>query len=92
MTRPSHPSWLDHSNYTWRRVQVVKLLIMQFSPISCRFVPLWFWASFSRSKMYVFSIVWYSSDDYFQELFHCLKSGEIWECKGISDVSVFFHK
>jgi hypothetical protein len=29
---PSHPPLLDHSNYTWRRVQVVKLLIMQFSP------------------------------------------------------------
>jgi hypothetical protein len=23
---PSHPPWLDHSNYTWRRVQVMKLL------------------------------------------------------------------
>jgi hypothetical protein len=21
---PSHPSWLDHSNHTWRRVQVMK--------------------------------------------------------------------
>jgi hypothetical protein len=41
MSRPSHPSWLDHSNYTWRRVQVMKLLIMQFSPISCHFIPLW---------------------------------------------------
>jgi hypothetical protein len=27
---PSHRPWLDHSNYTWRRVQVMKLLIMQF--------------------------------------------------------------
>jgi hypothetical protein len=25
----SHPPWLDHSNYTWRRVKVMKLLIMQ---------------------------------------------------------------
>jgi hypothetical protein len=31
MPRPSHPSWPDHSNYTWRRVQVMKLHIMQFS-------------------------------------------------------------
>jgi hypothetical protein len=31
---PSHPLWLDHSNYTWRRVQVMKFLIMHFSPIS----------------------------------------------------------
>jgi hypothetical protein len=36
-----HPSWLDHSNYTWRRVQVMKLFIMQFSPTSYRFIPLW---------------------------------------------------
>jgi hypothetical protein len=27
---PPHPHWLYHSNYTWRRVQVMKLLIMQF--------------------------------------------------------------
>jgi hypothetical protein len=27
---PSHPHSLDHSNYTWRRVQIMKLLIMQF--------------------------------------------------------------
>jgi hypothetical protein len=40
MPRPSHPSWLDYSNYTWRRVQVMKLLIMQFSPTSCLFIPL----------------------------------------------------
>jgi hypothetical protein len=23
MPCPSHPPWLDHSNYTWRRVQVM---------------------------------------------------------------------
>jgi hypothetical protein len=33
MPRPSHPSWLDHSNYTWRRVHVMKLFIMSlFGP------------------------------------------------------------
>jgi hypothetical protein len=31
---PSNPPWLDHSNYIWRRVQVTKLPIMQFSPTS----------------------------------------------------------
>jgi hypothetical protein len=31
---PSHPAWLDHSNYMWRTVQVMKLLIMQFPPTS----------------------------------------------------------
>jgi hypothetical protein len=30
----SHPPWLDHSKYTWWRVQVLKLLIIQFSPTS----------------------------------------------------------
>jgi hypothetical protein len=25
MPCPSHPPWLDHSNYTWRRVQPMKL-------------------------------------------------------------------
>jgi hypothetical protein len=29
MPCPPHPPWLDHSNYTWRKVQVMKLLIMQ---------------------------------------------------------------
>jgi hypothetical protein len=31
MPRQSHPPRLDHSNYTWRRVQITKLLVMQFS-------------------------------------------------------------
>jgi hypothetical protein len=29
----SHSPWLDHSNYIWRGVQVMKLLIMQLPPI-----------------------------------------------------------
>jgi hypothetical protein len=33
-------TWLHHCNYTWRRVQVMKLLIMQFSPICCHFICL----------------------------------------------------
>jgi hypothetical protein len=33
MPCPPHPPWLDHSNYTWRNVQVLKLLIMQRWPI-----------------------------------------------------------
>jgi hypothetical protein len=32
MTRPSHPPRLDYSNYTWRRIQIIKPLVMQFSP------------------------------------------------------------
>jgi hypothetical protein len=40
MPCPSHPPWLDHSNYTWRRVQAMKLLIMQFSPTNFKFISL----------------------------------------------------
>jgi hypothetical protein len=39
-TCSAHPPWLNHSNYTWRGVQVMKLLIMQFPPNSCHFIPL----------------------------------------------------
>jgi hypothetical protein len=35
-----HPPCLDHYNYTWRTVQVMELLIMQFSPASYHFIPL----------------------------------------------------
>jgi hypothetical protein len=31
MPCPSHPPWLDHCHFVWRKVQVMKLLIMQFS-------------------------------------------------------------
>jgi hypothetical protein len=30
--RRSHPSWLDHCNYTWRRVQVMKLTVCHCCP------------------------------------------------------------
>jgi hypothetical protein len=33
MLPPSHPSWLHHSTYTWRRAQIMKLLIMHFSTL-----------------------------------------------------------
>jgi hypothetical protein len=46
MARPSHLPRLYYSSYTWRRVQITKLLIMQFSPIIiilfCR-VNNWHW-------------------------------------------------
>jgi hypothetical protein len=35
----SHPPFIYHSNYAWRRVQFSELLIMRFLP-SCYFVPL----------------------------------------------------
>jgi hypothetical protein len=41
MPCPSHLPWLYHCNYSWRRAQVMKLLIMQFSPSSSHFIMLW---------------------------------------------------
>jgi hypothetical protein len=40
MTRPSHPPRLDYSNYTWRRVQIMKLLVMPFFPFTRHLIPL----------------------------------------------------
>jgi hypothetical protein len=40
MSRPSLPPRLDYSNYTWRRVQIMKLLVMQFSPFTSHLIPL----------------------------------------------------
>jgi hypothetical protein len=37
----SHPPWLDHSNYIWWRVQIMKFIIVQFSPAFYCFIPLW---------------------------------------------------
>jgi hypothetical protein len=36
--RPSHPLWFGHPNNIWWRAQIMKLLIMQFSPASCYFL------------------------------------------------------
>jgi hypothetical protein len=55
MLRPSL-SWLDISNYTWRRVQVMKLLIMQFPPTSYHFIPLW--SKYSRLEFLCIYAVW----------------------------------
>jgi hypothetical protein len=41
-TCPSCLTSVDHSNYTWRRVEVMKLLIMQCSHTSCHFISLWY--------------------------------------------------
>jgi hypothetical protein len=38
---PSHPTWLDHSNYVWLQVQVMQLLITQPPPTYCHFVSPW---------------------------------------------------
>jgi hypothetical protein len=52
MPCPSHSLWLDHSNYTWPRVQVMKLLITQFSPASRHF-SLLSRTLFSNTSVYV---------------------------------------
>jgi hypothetical protein len=41
MSRSPHPRPLYNSNYTWRRVQIMKLLVMQLSPPSRHSIPLW---------------------------------------------------
>jgi hypothetical protein len=38
MPRPSHLPRLHYSNYTWRRVQIMKLFVMKFSPFSCHLI------------------------------------------------------
>ena len=40
MPRPSHSARFDHPNHIWWAVQIIKLLIMQFTPLPCYFVPL----------------------------------------------------
>jgi hypothetical protein len=39
MPCPSHPRWLDNSNYTWRIIQAMKLVIMQPPITSSLFGP-----------------------------------------------------
>jgi hypothetical protein len=41
-TWPAHLilPYLDHSNYAWQKVLVMKFLIMQFSPTSCHVTSL----------------------------------------------------
>jgi hypothetical protein len=41
MPCPSHSSRFDHPNSVWWAVQIIKLLIMQFSPLPCHLVPPW---------------------------------------------------
>jgi hypothetical protein len=40
MLCPSQTAWLDHSNYTWRRVQAMKLLTVQLCPASRHLISL----------------------------------------------------
>jgi hypothetical protein len=40
MSYPSNSPWLDCSNYIQWRVQVMKILITQFSQTLCHFIPL----------------------------------------------------
>jgi hypothetical protein len=36
--RPSHPPRFHYPNNIWWRVQIMKILIMPFSPASCYFI------------------------------------------------------
>jgi hypothetical protein len=58
MPCPSHHPWLDHSNYTWRRVQVMKLLIMQFCRRKLSWSNMWedLFIRISRSRRWVYEI------------------------------------
>jgi hypothetical protein len=38
MSHPPHPPWFNYSNNIWWRIQVMKFIIMQFSPWSV-FLP-----------------------------------------------------
>jgi hypothetical protein len=40
MPHTSDPPRLDYFNYTWQRIQITKLLVMQFSPPTHHFIPL----------------------------------------------------
>jgi hypothetical protein len=40
MPCPFNPPLLDHCNYIWLRVEVMKILIMQISPSGYYFIPL----------------------------------------------------
>jgi hypothetical protein len=40
LLRPSHSSLFDHPNDIGRAVQIIKFLIMYFSPLPCYLVPL----------------------------------------------------
>jgi hypothetical protein len=40
MLRPSHSSWIYHPHNIWSGVQIMKLLILKYSPLPCFLVPL----------------------------------------------------
>jgi hypothetical protein len=40
MPYPSHSSWFGHVSDVWRRVQSIKLFVMQSSPLPCYLIPL----------------------------------------------------
>jgi hypothetical protein len=63
-TCPSHPPWFDHPNSICLSIQIMKLLIMQFSPDFHHFLPL-------RSKS---SVVHRGNHCLFADSFYC----EIW--------------
>jgi hypothetical protein len=49
MPRPSRP-WLDHSNYTWRKLQVMKFLVERIKLLLFKTVH-WIWSILLSSKV-----------------------------------------
>jgi hypothetical protein len=48
----SHPPWLDYCNYIWQRVQVLKLLSVQFSPTLLILYTRW--ANYNMADMRIY--------------------------------------
>jgi hypothetical protein len=71
MPCPSHPSWLDHSNDTWKSVEVMKLLIMQFSATRREL------GEINHSEAGSHILVWSASSPLIEEKW------EAFSCKGI---------
>jgi hypothetical protein len=53
MPQSSHPPRLNYSNSTWRRVQLMKLFVMQFSPFSCHLKSFLHPALISETKCWI---------------------------------------
>jgi hypothetical protein len=54
MPAPSHCTFLDHPSHIQSRVTITKLLLMQFSPVICVFLP--FFSTLWQTVMMVMSV------------------------------------
>jgi hypothetical protein len=64
MPRPSHLPWFDHPNNIWWSLEVMKLLIMQSSPVCRSILPPPYVQIFSSTScyqtpsIYVLTLMW----------------------------------